>query len=169
MIEFKESFFARYVADEGLAPANPAAAYADHAEFCLTYLASLPEGKAAYRYAPDKWSVKQVVGHFTDTSFIHLYRLTVIARGETQALPGFDENLYAENAPYDSMSWRAVLEAYRGVTQAALGLVSALDPAAWERRGCANDTRITPEQLIRVLIGHERHHIRVLKERYGLG
>ncbi|HKP94626.1 MAG TPA: DinB family protein [Fibrobacteria bacterium] len=168
MIELKDSPFWKYFTEDVDAPENPAAAYADHAEICRTYFSSLPESKSAYRYAPGKWSVKQVVGHVTDANLVFLYRLVAIARGETNPLPGFDENAYADNAPHDSQAWRAVLDGYRGVAQAAGALISGLDAAAWSRSGCANGTRLTPRDMLWVLIGHERHHIRTLKERYGL-
>ena len=168
MIELKDSSFRKYFTEDVDAPENPAAAYADHAEICLTYFSSLPESKSAYRYAPEKWSVKQLVGHLTDANLIFLYRLIAISRGETQTLPGFDENPYADNSPYDSLGWRAVLDAYRGVGQAAGALISGLDTAAWSRSGNVIGVRMTPRDMLWVLIGHERHHIRILKERYGL-
>lgn len=171
MIEFEDSPFQTYFAGDAVVPAGPSAApaaYADHAEICRTYFSSLPEDRAGFRYVPDKWCVKQVVGHITDSNLIFLYRLLAIARGETIPLPGFDENAYVDNAPFESQSWRSVLEAYRAVAAACGALISGLDAAAWSRRGCANGIRITPLQLLSVLIGHERHHIRVLKDRYGL-
>src|SRR4051812_10110392 len=121
MIELKDSPFWKYFTEDVDAPENPAAAYADHAEICLTYFSSLPEGKASFRYAPGKWSVKQLVGHVTDANLVFLYRLVAIARGEIKPLPGFDENTYADNAPFDSLAWRTVLDSYRGVAQAASG------------------------------------------------
>jgi len=69
---------------------------------------------------------------------------------------------------YDSLSWRAVLDAWKGVGQAARGLIAGIDSAGWDRAGIAAGVRITPAQMLRALIGHERHHIQVLKERYGL-
>ncbi len=168
MLELKDSFFWKYFGEDAAVPDNPAAAHADHAEICLTYFASIPESQSGSRYAPEKWSVKQVVGHITDANLIFLYRLVAIARGETQPLPGFDENAYMERASFDSLSWRAVLEGYRGVAQASAALISGMDPAAWGRVGCAAGTRIASRDLVWVLIGHERHHIRMLKERYGI-
>ncbi|MDB5103572.1 MAG: DinB family protein [Fibrobacteres bacterium] len=169
MIDLKDSPFWNNYVKGGDDPADPLAAFKDHAEICGTYFASLPEGRTAYRYAPEKWSVKQVVGHITDANLIFLYRMVSIGRGETKALPGFDENAYVANAAFDSMAWRAVLDGYRAVAQAAACLLSGFDAAAWERPGCANDTRLTAKEMLRVLIGHERHHILTLKERYGLG
>jgi hypothetical protein len=168
MIEFKDSPFWNNYLKGGDDSSAPIAAFTGHVEICGTYFASLPEGKSTSRYAPEKWSVKQVVGHITDANLIFLYRMVAIGRGETKALPGFDDNVYMANAPFDSLAWRTVLDNYRAVAQAAIGLLSGFEAAAWEREGCANDVRITPNQLLRVWMGHERHHIRTLKDRYGL-
>jgi hypothetical protein len=67
------------------------------------------------------------------------------------------------------MTWRALLDNYRAVSQSTAGFIAGFDAAAWLRPGCANDTRVTAHEMLRVLMGHERHHIRTLKERYGLG
>lgn len=171
MLELQDSSFWKYISEADEVPQNPAvalAAFADHAEICRTYFASIPESKAGLRYAPEKWSVKQVVGHIADCNLVFLYRLVAIARGETQALPGFDEGGYMANSAYATMSWRAVLEGYRGVSQAAVALMAGLDEAAWSRSGQAAGTRLRPRDLLGVIIGHERHHIGVLKDRYGI-
>lgn len=169
MIAFQDSsFFRNYVSKEEPLTSAPAEAYARHAEICATYLSSLPESKAGYRYAEGKWSVREVVGHVTDTSLIFLYRTVCIARGERKPLPGFEENEYAAAAAYDAMTWRGVLDAWRGVSLAASGLLASIDEASWSRLGTAAGVSLTPRDMLRSLIGHERHHLRVLKERYGL-
>ncbi|MEO7424778.1 MAG: DinB family protein [Fibrobacteria bacterium] len=171
MLDLKDSPFWKYFSEASPVPQNPAAALAaftDHAEICRTYFASIPESKAGSRYAPEKWSVKQVVGHIADCNLVFLYRLVAIARGENQTLPGFDEGVYMANSPYEAMSWKAVLESHRGVSQAAGALLAGLDEAAWSRSGCAAGTRLAPRDLLGVIIGHERHHIGVLKDRYGI-
>jgi hypothetical protein len=168
MIEFKDSPFQRYLAGEDALRESPADAYARHAEICSAFLGSLPGDKAGHRYAEGKWSVREVVGHMADADLVFLYRLVSIARGETKPLPGFDENGYAALAGHDSLPWRAVLASWRGVSQAASALIAAIDPRGWERLGAANGVSLTPRDILRVLIGHERHHLRVLRERYGL-
>lgn len=168
MIELKDSPFWRYWTGDPDASGDPAANFARHAEICGTYFSSLPESKAGYRYAPGKWTVREVVGHLTDANLVFLYRLVCIARGEQKPLPGFEENEYVANAMFDSQPWRTVLDSYRGVSQAALGLVAGIEAAAWERSGSANGVRMKAREMLWVLIGHERHHIRTLKERYGL-
>ena len=168
MIELKDSPFWKYWTEDPDMSGDPAANFARHSEICGTYFSSLPESKAGYRYAPGKWTVREVVGHLTDANLIFLYRLVSIARGEQKPLPGFEENDYVANAMFDSQPWRTVLDSYRGVSQAAQALVAGIEPAAWERSGSANGVRMKSREMLWVLIGHERHHIRTLKERYGL-
>jgi uncharacterized damage-inducible protein DinB len=170
MTAFKDSgFYKNYLAGDDAEAKDPAEAYARHAEICQTFLSSLPESKAGYRYAEGKWSVREVVGHITDADLIFLYRLVCIARGERQPLPSFEENDYAEASVYDSLSWRAVLDAWKGVSQAVRGLIAGIDSVGWERVGTAAGVQLRSSDMLRVLIGHERHHMRVLKELYGLG
>lgn len=159
----------RYFAGDADAPANPAEAYSHHAEIFGTYLASIPEGKAGFRYAPGKWSVRQLVGHVTDADLVFLYRAVSIARGEHKPLPGFEEDEYVANADFDSQPWRTLLDTWRGVSQAIAGMTVGFDAQAWARVGAANGVCMTAREMIWVLIGHERHHMRTLKERYDLG
>src|SRR6188768_2719582 len=98
MIEFRNSPFWENYVQGGGGPAEPIAAFAAHAETCGAYFSGLPASESGYRYAPEKWSVKQVLGHVTDASLIFLYRTLCIARGESKPLPGFDENAYMANA-----------------------------------------------------------------------
>ena len=169
MIEFEDSgFYKNYVSKDEPPTVPPAEAYARHAEICGIYLSSLPGSKAGYRYAEGKWSVREVVGHIADANLVFLYRTICIARGEVKPLPSFEENDYAAAAPYDAMPWAAVLGAWKGMSQAVSAMLAGIHEAAWDRAGTAAGVSITPRNMLRSLIGHERHHIRVLKERYGL-
>ena len=129
-------------------------------------LASLDESKALYRYAESKWSVKEVLGHFTDTERIFAYRALAIARGETQPLPGFDENDYVRNADFDSWKLGDLSEHYALVRRSTIVLFRNLPDAAWERRGSASGYPITVRAITWIIVGHERHHVKVLRERY---
>lgn len=135
----------------------------------LALLRSLSEEKASSRYAPEKWSVKQVVRHFTDAERIFAYRALAIARGETQPLPGFDENSYAAASDADQRQIRDLADEYEAVRRSTIALFRGLSPEAWKRAGTANDNPATPRGLAYTILGHERHHLRVLREKYGLG
>lgn len=131
-------------------------------------LASIGEEKGAYRYEPDKWSVKQVVGHMADAERVFAYRLLAIARGEKQSLPGFEENDYVEAANFDGRSLAELAEGLAATRRATLTLLRSLDEQAWNRRGVANNNPISARAIAWVTAGHERHHLNVLRDRYGI-
>jgi hypothetical protein len=131
-------------------------------------LARIDEEKGAYRYAPEKWSVKQVVGHLTDGEYVFAYRALAIARGDTASLPGFDENDYMQNSNYDERSMRSIAEGYAAVREARLALFRGFSEEAWHRVGTANNNAVSVRALAHIILGHERHHLKVLRERYGV-
>ena len=98
------------------------------------FLASIDETRAAHRYAEGKWSVKEVIGHIADAERIIGYRALAIARGDQQALPGFDENAYVENASFDDWKLGELAEQYALVRRADIVFFKNLRPEAWERR-----------------------------------
>ncbi len=132
------------------------------------FLASLDETKSAYRYAEGKWSVKEVIGHITDAERIISYRALAIARGESQPLPGFDENAYVENAGFDDWKVGDLAEQYALVRRANIVFFQNLPAEAWQRRGTANNAPASVHGMAYVIVGHERHHLQVLHERYGI-
>ncbi|HEY2325360.1 MAG TPA: DinB family protein [Thermoanaerobaculia bacterium] len=131
-------------------------------------LASVSEEKAGYRYEPGKWSIKQVVGHIADAERVFAYRLLAIARGEKQPLPGFDENEYMETADFDARPLSELAEGLAATRRATMALVRSLNDEAWNRRGVASDNPISVRALAWVIAGHERHHVNILRERYGI-
>jgi hypothetical protein len=137
------------------------------ADQTLTFLHSLPEDRlAGLRYAPTKWTVKDVVGHVVDDERVFAYRAFCLARGETLPLPGFDENVYAANGDAEDRSWGELLSDYHAVRAASLALFRGLSPARWMRAGEVNGYRATPRGLAFHMAGHELHHMRLLHERY---
>ena len=126
----------------------------------------LNDKQASYRYAPDKWSVKQLVGHVTDAERIFGYRALSIARGETRKLPGFDEKNYGVSGEFDRREWTDLIAELATARQATVALFRGLPEEAWERSGVANDNAISVRGLAYVIVGHERHHLNVLRERY---
>ncbi len=131
-------------------------------------LASKPATFADHAYAPGKWTVRQVLGHILVTQRIFTARAVCIARGETQALPGYDEGLYAANWPGPGVPLAALAGAYAVEAASTALWMSLLSAEERTREGVANNMRVTPDQLMRALIGHELHHFSVLHERYGL-
>jgi uncharacterized damage-inducible protein DinB len=131
-------------------------------------LARIDDDKAAHRYAPEKWSVKEVVGHFTDAERIFLYRALAIARGDKGSLPGFDENDYMRNANFDERPMRSIAEEYAAARASTLATFRGFSDEAWQRRGTANNVAVSVRALAHICLGHERHHLRVLREKYGV-
>lgn len=129
-------------------------------------LASVRDEGERYRYAPGKWSVREVVGHVVDTERVMAYRALCVARGEAASLPGFDENAYAVHSTSDQYPLRELLDEFAQVREANLALFRHLSPEAWLRRGLANQNPISVRALAWVIVGHARHHIAVLEQHY---
>jgi len=133
-----------------------------------SWIRSLTADQASTRYAPDKWSVKEVLGHMCDTERIFAYRSLCIARGESQSLPGMDQDVYARVADFDSRSVESQAEEYAAVRAATLALFESLDVEAWDRSGVANGVAISVRALAFIIAGHERHHMTLLRDRYHM-
>lgn len=158
-------YTARYIS---LVPPEGELAAVLKAQSNLTFelLGGLTEEQGNYRYAPDKWSIKQLIGHLTDNDRIMSYRLLAIARGEQAPLPGYEENNYAAAGEFDRWTLQALVQQYKLVRQSTLALLESLPEEAWTRMGTASNAPISVRAIACVIIGHELHHIGVLKERY---
>jgi uncharacterized damage-inducible protein DinB len=132
----------------------------------LALVAGLPEPKARHRYAPGKWSVKEVLGHVADCERVFAYRALRIGRGDTTPLAGFDQDAYAAVAPYDERPLASIVAELQAVRAATLALLEGFDEAAWGRRGTANDVPVSVRAIAWIIAGHERHHREVLRGHY---
>lgn len=131
-----------------------------------TFLAGIPEARAGFRYAEGKWSLREVIGHLSDSERIFAYRLLRFARADETPLAGFDENTYVPSGQFERRSLGDVAREFAAVRDATLALVSGLDGTAVARRGLANGKAISARALAWVIAGHEVHHLRVVRERY---
>jgi len=129
-------------------------------------LRSLSDDEAAFRYAPDKWSVKQVIGHLIDAERIFAYRALRIARGDQTPIEGFEQDGYVLNGPFERISMPELMNEYVAVRTATISLFRHLAPEAWSRRGVASNNEVTVRALAYIIAGHELHHRQVLKEKY---
>jgi uncharacterized protein (TIGR03083 family) len=159
-------YFQRYI--DAVADARIGAQLAAQREHLTRLLAPLDEVRAAHRYAPGKWSVREVVGHVSDTERIFAYRLLRIARGDATPLPGFDENDYVAHGAFDDRPMAELVDEFRAVRTATMALVTGLPAAAWGRRGTASERAVSTAALAWMLVGHVAHHVRLLHERYGI-
>jgi hypothetical protein len=132
----------------------------------LPFLSNLSEEQAGFRYAPDKWSVKQVVGHMIDTERIMSYRALRIGRNDKTAIEGFEQDDYVRFGPFDHVRLATLLEEFGHVRRATVFLFRSFDPDALLRRGVANQNEISVRALAYIIGGHELHHGRILREKY---
>lgn len=129
-------------------------------------LAGLRAGEGDFRYAPGKWSIKDVVQHVSDTERIFAYRLLRIARGDTTPLAGFDQDPYVATADAGRRSIAELVEEHAAVREATIQLLRQLDDAALARAGTASENPVTARALAWIIAGHERHHLNILRTRY---
>src|ERR1700693_222950 len=122
-----------------------------------------------FRYAPDKWNAKEVLGHVCDTERIFAYRALRIARGDQTPIEGYEQDDYVRNGPFASAPFSEIIEDYIAVRRATLTLLRNLDEAAWARRGVANKNEVSVRALAYIIAGHELHHRGILEEKYFVG
>jgi len=123
---------------------------------------------AGHRYAPGKWSVREVVGHLCDGERIFAYRLLRIGRGDETPLPGFDENTYVPAGSFERRELNALIKEWMATRDATIALVRGLPDAAWTRRGVANGKTLTAPAIAYIILGHVEHHLGILRDRYGV-
>ena len=161
----------------------------EYAAFYAGYVAGVPDGellvllrdqlaeteallrefagaRADHRYAPGKWSVKEVVGHMADAERIFAYRALRFARGDRTPLPGFDENDYVRGSNASARALPEIAGELRSVRMASITLFAGLSEEALMRRGPANNAEVSVRALAWIIAGHERHHAKILRERY---
>ena len=131
-------------------------------------LGRIDEERSNSRYAEGKWTIKQVVGHMGDVERIFAYRALAIARGDKNPLPGFDEDTYVMQAEFDSWRFQDLVDTLSIVRRSNVLMFRNMSPDAWDRRGVANDSPATVRALAYSILGHERHHLGILRERYNV-
>lgn len=129
-------------------------------------LNSIPESRGGFRYAPDKWSIKDLVGHLIDSERIFAYRALRFARNDKTPLPGYEQDDYVSNASFDSCTLADLASEFNSVRQSTAFLFKHLEPDAWMRKGLANDSEATVRALAHIIAGHELHHRGILNSRY---
>jgi hypothetical protein len=158
-------YFAGYVS-RAVHTTDPIQALQDQLAEVMTTLRPLEESKQLHRYAPGKWSIREVLGHISDTERVMSYRLLRVARADHTPLPGFDENAFVANARFDECEWTALLEEFEQVRKASVLLLRHLPDEAWMRRGVSPEYPTTARALAYIMIGHVAHHLAILRERY---
>lgn len=157
-------YYGRYVS---LVPEGDiAATLSGQVDSTLKLLRGIDEAKAGWRYAPDKWSIKELVGHVIDAERIFAYRALCIARGDRTPLPGFEQDDYVNNGVFDACRMDELVQEFELVRRANLLMFRHLNDEAWRRRGIASDAEVSVRALAFIIAGHERHHMEILRTRY---
>ena len=160
------AFYAGYIGN--VIESDPVAVLESQGAATQSFLAGVSEEQSLFRYAPGKWSIREIVGHLADAERVFTYRAMRIGRGDETPMEGFDEDAYVSAATFDRLTLAELRDDLANVRRASLTLFRGLDPSVWNRRGVANNARVSLRALAYIIPGHERHHIRVLKERYQL-
>jgi hypothetical protein len=134
----------------------------------VALLRKVPKDREDYAYGPGKWTIKEVVGHVIDTERVMAYRALSVGRNDPVNLPSFDENAWVPAANFGRLSLAELVEELEVVRAATIQLAKHLDPKALVNRGTANGAVVTPRALFYIIAGHERHHVALFRERYGL-
>jgi hypothetical protein len=157
--------FAGYIA-KAQSFADPIRKLDQQLDEVMTVLRPLNATQRLRRYAPDKWSVQELVGHLIDAERIFAYRALRIGRGDSTPLAGFDENAYVPAAQAEKCDWSDLLTEFEHVRMSSVLLFQNLPREAWVRVGTSNGSSLSVRALAYIMIGHVAHHIDILRDRY---
>jgi hypothetical protein len=132
----------------------------------LTTLRAVSDAGSLKRYESDKWSVREVVGHIIDSERIFAYRALRFARNDQTPLPGFEQDDYIGPGQFDARLWSGLISEFEVVRQSNLAMFRGFPQEAWSRQGIASGNPISVRALAYAIAGHERHHMKILRERY---
>lgn len=132
----------------------------------VAFLQNLDSAKWNHRYAPGKWSIKEVLIHLIDTERVFCYRALRISRNDQTPLPGFEHNDYVAHYDVENRSAASIIEEFESVRQATIGMFKHFNEDMLERIGTASGNHISVRALGYIIAGHEAHHLRLFRERY---
>src|SRR5690348_3120087 len=132
----------------------------------LAMLRGISEQKSLHRYAPDKWSIREVLGHVNDCERMFCFRALWFARGFETPLPSFEQEIAAANAPGDKIPWAEHVAEFERIRGATISLFRNLPPEAWKKTGVASGNTFTVRALAFITAGHVEHHLEIVRERY---
>jgi hypothetical protein len=139
---------------------------ADQADETLALLRAISDERSLHRYAPGKWSIREVVNHVNDAERLFVFRAFWFGRGFDSPLPSFDQNVAVAAAGADTSSWASLVDEFQAVRAGTVAFFASLPAEAWSRRGIASDNPFTVRALAYISAGHVAHHMRILRERY---
>ena len=126
----------------------------------------LSEEEMSFRYAPGKWTIKDMLVHMCDTERIFVYRALRFSRGDKTDLPGFEESLFAEFARANERETVDIMREYSLVRESSIAFVESLSDDALNRKGTANGAPLSVRLIVNMIYGHHKHHLNIMRERY---
>ena len=159
-----DPYYSRYIAL--VEPGDILSTLAARPDQTLALLRGIPEERGGFRYEPGKWSIRQVIGHLSDTERILSYRALRISRNDPRPIEGFEQDDYVRYGPFENCALSDLIGEFAAVRATTMALFRGLEPEAWTRAGTANEAHITVRALAYIIAGHELHHRRVLQQRY---
>ena len=132
----------------------------------LEFLRAISEEKSLTRYAPGKWTIRQLLGHINDSERMFVFRAMWFARGFDTSLPSFEQEIAVAEAQSDTISWARHMQEFGEIRRATLSFFRNLPPEAWSRTGTASENTFTVRALAYIAAGHLDHHVTILRERY---
>ena len=129
-------------------------------------LNSIDDEKGNYAYAPKKWTIKEVVGHITDHEKIKMFRAFQLSRKEKVELWGYDQNFLVRNARFNALSMEQLITDLSSVRKASISFIDTLSEKQLNSKGMAKSHKITLEEFLKSIIGHERHHVQIIEQKY---
>lgn len=157
-------YYGRYIS---LVPAGDVVhALEDQPGETVALLSNLTEEQGDFRYAPDKWSIKEMLGHVIDGERVFSYRALRFARNDQTPLPSFEQDDYVRDGNFRDRRLADLIEEFVSVRRATVWLFRTLSPEAWMRSGVASENLVSVRAMAYIIAGHELHHRRVLKEKY---
>jgi uncharacterized damage-inducible protein DinB len=137
-----------------------------HPGYIKQSIFAIPEEKSDYRYAPNKWTIKELLQHMIDTERVFSYRALRIARNDKTPMAGFDENYFAANAPVEHRKLEDLKKEFLLLREATDLMISSFQEQQLSYVGNASNTSISLRALCFIIYGHNLHHLKILKERY---
>lgn len=159
-----EQFYSDYLSELG--DIEPFEQLNKQSESVVKLFSGLTDEQAEYSYAEDKWSLKEVLGHLNDLERIFCYRALSIARGESQSLPGFEQDDYVQEGNFNLKNINDLIEDYKVGRKSTIRLFGSFEEENFMRMGTANNKNISVRAILYIILGHEKHHMNILNEKY---
>lgn len=158
------AYYGKYIAL--VAGSDVLAALEEQPGETLALLSTLGDEQGNFRYAPGKWSIKEVLGHIIDAERVFAYRALRFARNDQTPLASFEQDDYVRAGSFDDCGLADLIEEFVCVRRASVMLFAKLTPEAWMRRGTASNNPVSVRAIAYIIAGHELHHRRILEEHY---